>query len=83
MVLADSVESIGYWAFKDCKTLSSIELSAKLQTISECAFYNTVGLKEITIPDGVKTIENEAFMNSGIETINLPENPGSYRVWGI
>ena len=45
-----------------------------MQTIDEGAFLNTVGLKEITIPDGVKTISRFAFEGSGIEKINLPEN---------
>jgi len=59
--LADSVKSIGKFAFDSCGTLKLIKLSRNLIQIGECCFrYSRI--REITIPATVKKIGENAFM---------------------
>jgi hypothetical protein len=45
-----------------------------IEAIPRCTFYAYDGLKTITLPEGVKTIEDSAFSDSGLVTINLPKS---------
>jgi hypothetical protein len=59
--LADSVKSIGKFAFDSCGTLKLIKLSRNLIQIGECCFrYSRI--RDITIPATVKKIGKNAFM---------------------
>ena len=46
-------------------------------TIEYDAFYGHTGLKEIKLPDNLKTIADYAFLNTGISTITIPETVDS------
>lgn len=43
-------------------------------TIDTCAFYNNFKLTNITLPDNLTTMEWEAFYNTGITSIDIPES---------
>ena len=43
-------------------------------SISYCAFYDCYQLKEIQLPDTLKTIEKEAFSHTGLERVTIPES---------
>ena len=45
-----------------------------IRIIGDSAFMNCMGLKEITLPYGLTTIENSAFNNSGLKTITIPDS---------
>lgn len=49
------------------ETISNGELSAAV-------FYGCTNLKEVVFPTGIQTISRRFFMNSGIETMFLPES---------
>ncbi len=75
-----SITYIGEQAFRDCVSLSSIELPESLTNIGDYAFSGCSGLTgELVIPDNVVTLGNDAFtgcseltavvIGSGVETI--------------
>ena len=55
------VTSIGYGAFGDCSTLTSITLPNSVTFIGNNAFYYCRNLTSITIPDNVTSIGDYAF----------------------
>ena len=56
----------------------------KFETIGHNAFEDMFYTKEIILPEGIKTIENEAFHNNvALETINLPNTLETISHWGL
>lgn len=47
---------------------------SKVTSIGEYAFYNSAKLKELYLPDSLKTIENNAFYNTSLKELYLPDN---------
>ena len=68
------VTSIGESAFYNCKSLSSVTFAegSRLSSIGDFAFSLTYSLTSIEIPDGVTVIGDFAFLESGLENINIP-----------
>ena len=73
LVLADTVKTIGEFAFSNLTKLSSVTFSASLETIGQYAFYGCESLTVFNAPSSLKTIEYGAFANSGLETVTLNE----------
>ena len=48
---------------KNCKSLTVVNFSNKLEEIKNQAFYNCESLTEINLPDSVKIIGDGAFEN--------------------
>ena len=60
--------------FSFCKHLTKVTLPKNLENIPFFMFSYCESLKEIALPDSIKTIERNAFSNSGIKEIKLPRN---------
>ena len=60
-VVITSGESIAENAFKDCKTLVSVEIPEGIATIGNSAFVGCVNLTELNIPNGVEKIGSGVF----------------------
>ena len=56
-----SVISIGYCAFYDCSSLTSVTIPESVISIGDYAFYACWDLTSITIPEGVTSIGDYAF----------------------
>ncbi|MBQ8545747.1 MAG: leucine-rich repeat domain-containing protein [Clostridia bacterium] len=54
-------ESIGYCAFRNCTSLTSLTIEDGVASIGENAFYGCTSLANITIPNSVTTIGSCAF----------------------
>ena len=58
-----SVTFIGYGAFRDCSSLTSITIPNSVTSIGNNAFENCSSLTSVTIPNSVTSIGNNAFEN--------------------
>ena len=55
--------------------METVELPESLTGISDSAFYDCTGLKEIQLPENITTIGNNAFYNcKNLETIRIPDS---------
>lgn len=60
-----------------CTSLQTVAFTGhteNLSSIKAAAFMGTTMLREISLPDSIRTIERCAFYNSGIKNIHLPED---------
>lgn len=70
-----SVTSIGYRAFYECSSLTSVTIPESVTTIGMWAFESCSGLTSVTIPEGVTTIVDCAFENcNNLTSIIIPES---------
>ena len=58
---ADSVNSIGSYAFKYCSSLTSVTIGNSVTSIGYQAFASCDSLTSVTIPDSVTSIGDSAF----------------------
>lgn len=67
-----NVTTIGYRAFKNCYSLTSVNIPNSVSIIRDSAFEGCTGLTSITIPNSVKTISIFAFTGcSSLISINM------------
>ena len=69
--LSSTMVSIGAYAFSGCTALCEIQLPDTLKSIGRYAFSGCTSLHEMILPDGFETIGSCAFLDSGLEKINL------------
>lgn len=67
------IEKIGSSAFIDCG-ISSVLLPEGLKEIQAQVFYGNKNLKEIKLPEGLQVIANNAFCNSSVVKIEIPNS---------
>ncbi len=73
--VADSVQTIGDAAFRDCRSLTFLQLPAHLEKINNSLCENCLQLSVFNIPKTVKTIGNKAFSGcSGLISLELPDS---------
>lgn len=73
ITIPDSVTSIGYFAFGECRELTDVVISGSITSIGNSVFYNCECLKNINIPEGVTSIGAGAFSQcSSLESIVIP-----------
>ena len=59
--IANSVTSIGKFAFSDCENLTSVSLPNSLTSIGEYAFEDCRGLTEVVLPPSLVSVGSGAF----------------------
>ena len=73
-IVGKELTSIGNYAFKDCSSLSSIELPEGLTSIGDWVFCDCSSLSSIKLPEGVTSIGHWAFCDcSSLSSIKIPE----------
>lgn len=74
VTLKNGVRSIGEDVFRDCSSLESVIFeNTVLEKISDGAFWGCSALSSIALPDSVTEIERNAFFETGLRNIQLPE----------
>lgn len=92
IIWPDSLEVVPAGFFWNCKSITSIQqlhLPTTVNEIQENAFCGS-GLKEITVPEHVRTIKNSAFKNVPARSAtflykkiaDIKIAPSAFRVWG-
>lgn len=61
-------------AFKGCSSLSRVIFSNNLTSISASAFEGCSSLVSVSLPQGVRTIGEYAFANSGLVEFSVPDS---------
>ena len=74
--IKSGVTSIISYAFKGCKSITSVIVPSGVETIGREAFSGCSGLTSIVIPESVSSIKYKAFSGCGALTITTPS--GSY-----
>jgi len=69
----DSVQVIGESAFVGCSSLKEVSLPQGLQIIRGKAFMQCTNLKGIALPSSLVEIDAEAFRESGLQQLVIPE----------
>ena len=70
-----SVTSIGYFAFRYCRGLTSVTIPNSVTSIGGGAFDGCWGLISVTIPNSVTSIGEEAFYGcSGLTSVTIPNS---------
>ena len=74
-VIADGVTSIGYKAFDDCTSLTSVTIPDSVTSIGDSAFSGCTSLTSVTIPDSVTSIGDWAFSYcTSLTSVMLPDS---------
>lgn len=73
VVLPNSLKRIGEHAFSSCENLESVSFGTGIEVINEYSFCGCQMLKQINIPCNIKVIENQAFSQTGLESVVLNE----------
>ena len=83
-MIPDSVNSVGPWAFSECRDLKTITLSKNLESISGSAFHYCDVLTQIQVEEGskhLKVVDGVLFSADGTTLIRVPSDlSGTYRV---
>lgn len=69
--LPDSLSNIQKGAFEGCKMLEKVDFGKGLTNIGIEVFRGCENLKSVVLPPQIKLIKQNAFMNSGLESIVL------------
>ena len=73
--VAYTVTSIGYWAFSECTSLTSVMIPNSVTSIGDYAFRECSGLTSVTIPNSVTSIGQNAFYGcSSLTSITIPNS---------
>ena len=71
--LADSVKTIGQYAFYDCNAVHTVRMSSGVTEIGRSAFERCRSLKSITLPGSLQTIRRMAFYRcESLITVTVP-----------
>ena len=69
-----NLKSIGYHAFYDCSSLTSVTIPNGVTSIGDFAFSGCSSLTSVTIPNGVTSIEFYAFSGcSSLTSVTIPD----------
>ena len=81
-VIAEGVTSISWYAFYNCRSLTSVTIPNSVTSIGEYAFYDCTSLTSVTIPDSVTRIGAWAFEScTSLTSVTIPDSVtriGSY-----
>lgn len=72
IVVGSAVGSFGTQAFQRTTSLENVAFEVGVTTIGQGAFQDCTGIRNIVLPESVTSIEAQAFENTNIESIRLP-----------
>ena len=73
--IPNTITAIGDNAFKNCNTITMVEIPGTVMSIGTSAFQNCTGMESVIIPEGVSHIGNNAFNNCySLTSLNIPDS---------
>lgn len=75
VVLPEGLKTIETNAFFECAGLKKISIPESVEIIEAQAFFGCKMLKKVHLPKNLKHLDVDAFTDSGIESVDLPEHP--------
>ena len=73
VALPDSIRGITYGTFMGCSSLEEVHLGSDFIVLGWGEFAECTSLKHIDLPETLTSIDSEAFNNSGLKSIKLPD----------
>ncbi len=70
----ESVTEFGVGVFRECKDLLSASGFEGVTVLADSLFSQCTSLAAFTIPEGIQTIDTDAFYNCAFTTIDIPES---------
>ena len=72
--IPNSVESLGAYAFDECTSLKSLDLSStRITELQTSTFAGCTKLKDLKLPNGLKNIgESALWKATGLKTLTIP-----------
>ena len=78
------ITAIGYQAFIDCKTLTSVEIPQGVTRIEGSAFNSCSNLTSVKLPNGLVSIGEKAFLGcSRLTAIDIPQSVKIIGQWAF
>ena len=78
------ITSIGYQAFLDCKTLTSVEIPKGVTSIETSAFSGCANLTSVKLPSGLLSISDRAFYNcTALTAVDIPKSVTAIGLWAF
>ena len=75
VVIADTVDEIGYYSFEDCTSLYRAEIPSSVGLIGPGAFKNCTSLATLVIPDSVSVIDAQTFEGcTALTSVEIPDS---------
>ena len=74
IIIPNTVTTINESTFESCYKLKSVSLGSNVRTIKDYAFNNNTVLKSIDFPSTLKTIGRNAFWQTGLEDVRIPDS---------
>lgn len=68
------ITDIEYYAFANCKSITSVKLANSVLQIDENAFYNCKSLEDVELPNSLLYIGRRAFEGTKLTSIYLPDS---------
>ena len=69
-----ALESVSGMAFAECTSLTEVKFPEDLYSIDAGAFWGCTALKSIEFPDGLTIIGQNAFMDTGLTEVMIPNS---------
>lgn len=74
ILIPEGVKKIGEGCFWRCRYLEEVSLPSTLKKIPRRCFEESFKLRKVTLTDGIKEIDEEAFNETGIASIVIPSS---------
>lgn len=70
----DNIASIGAYAFHACNSIVSVSWPSSMEYIPQAAFMDCTKLSSIDLPNTVASIGTNAFANTSLISVHIPQS---------